>query len=259
MSNLLTVTQFAKVCHVTPRTIRWYQEIGLLRPRKYSRRNKYAYFSPQQALEIFRIRILQQLDVPLQKIKTQPNSHSLNKQISELQVFIKQKQKEINFLKKLNEILYESDSQNLLKSDNFGPINLFCLKIEDGDYDKIDTYLLELNKFANQNGIETLGDGLTFYLDNEISYKPKNTPLEVAFATASPPRKGLPGNFYFRNIAKRTVLSYSFEAPNQQLHYVYLPLLYQKLDCFIQKNKINIKNPVFEVYRDSITQICYSI
>lgn len=259
MSNLLTASEFAKVCQVTPRTIRWYQKIGVLKPKKIDKWNRYAYFAPEQALDIFRIRMLQQLEIPLKDVRKSFKNQSLGQKINKLEKLINEKQEEIGFLKEIDRTLYQQDPQILLNENSFGPATLLCMKIADGEYAKINEYLHKLREIAKDYGIKIIGEGMTFYENQSLTYQPKNTPLRIAFMTKSHSQENLPENVYIENFSKISVLSHNFEAPTNQLHYIYLPLLYQKLDSYIKRGKISIKGPVFEVYANTSTAIYYPI
>lgn len=270
MSNkLMTATEFARVCQVTPRTIRWYQSQGLLKPIKIDTWNKYAYFAPEQALQIFRIKMLQQFNLPLSQIKILINGNkliSLDDELKKFDLFIKEKQKEFMLLKQINNILLPNPEPNL-KNQLIGPYQLFCLKIENGDYHKLDEYLNQLRKLANNLKVQVLDSEITVYLDPELKYKPKQSDLEIALIVKKMPKKALlllPKNFYFRKFPKTKALTFTFTGP-----YNYLSLIYKKTDQYIKDQKIKLTGPVFEMYLKNpkntkssfnyITKICYPI
>lgn len=268
MSSLfLTVTEFARVCQVTPRTIRWYQQKGLIFPAKVDEWNKYAYFTPEQSLLVFRIKLLQQFSLPLKEIKTKLSNRqlSLNRELEKLDEFIKQKQKEMKLLKEVNSIL-ASDKFNL-KKEAVGPYKLFCYRIEKGDYYKLDIYINELRKVAKSLKLKVSDKEITFYLDSELKYKPKNSNLEVALIILEQSKfrlPKLPKNYYFRAFLPTKALTFNFRGPSN-----YLSLVYNKIDKFVKEKKIQIKSSVFEVYLknptntsssyDYLTKIVYPI
>lgn len=270
MSNqLLTASKFAKVCHVTPRTIRWYQQMGLLRPVKIDKWNKYAYFEAEQAINVFKIKLFQQLNMPLKSMGSNIKKDSLKREISELEKLIQEKQREINFLKKLNDLLYEIPASYLLKVENVGPFELFSLTIAQGDYYKIDSYLENLRTVANNLGLQ-ISEGITFYLDSTLKYKPKGSPLEIAFKVVkSKSSFGFPPEYKYRQFPKTKALVFQFKTPSLYSHDIYLPLVYKKLDRHISDKKIKLNGSVFEIYDKNlskgklsgeiVTKICYPI
>ena len=266
-SQFLTVTEFAKVCQVTPRTIRWYQQKGLISPTKVDQWNKYAYFAPEQSLLVFRIKLLQQFNLSLREIKKKLNSRqlSLGKELKRLDEFIKQKQKEMELLKEIN-FIFASNKFNL-KKETAGPYKLFCYRIEKGDYYQLDIYINELRKIAKSLKLKVFDREITFYLESELKYKPKNSNLEVALIIFEQPKvsfTNLPKNYYFRAFPQTKALTFNFRGP-----YNYLSLAYNKIDKYIEEEKIRIKSPVFEIYLknpintrssyDYLTKIVYPI
>lgn len=268
MSNqLLTASEFAKVCSVTPRTIRWYQEQGIIEPIKIDRWNKYAYFDPQQALKIFRIKLLQQFNLSLREIKNLVNDKnlSLDEELKKLDNFIKEKQKDYLFLKQINNILSPHTSPDI-KSEIIGIFQLFCYRVNNGDYHKIDEYLNKIRKYAKELKLKVLDYEITFYLDEDFEYRPKQSNLEIALIVEKPitTLKDLSENYYFREFPKTKALTFTFKGP-----YSYLTLIYKKVDKYIEDQKIKLSGPVFEIYLKNptntksaynyITKICYPI
>lgn len=266
-NQLLTASEFARVCQVTPRTIRWYQKQGILKPVKIDKWNKYAYFDPQQALKVFRIKLLQQFNLPLREIKTLINKKNLtlDEELKELDNLIKEKQKDLQFLKQINNIL-SPNSSPVIKSEIIGTFQLFCFKVNNGDYHKVDEYLNNLRNSAKELKLKQLDTELTFYLDEDFEYRPKQSNLEIALIIKKIPEKtfALEKNYYFRKFPKTKTLTFTFKGP-----YNYLPLVYKKIDKYIIDQKIKLTGPVFEIYLknpmntkssyDYVTKICYPI
>lgn len=265
-STLLTATEFARVCQVTPRTIRWYQEKGLLTPVKIDEWTKYAYFSPEQSLLVFRIKLLQQFNLPLVEIKAMltKRSVSLDNELKRLDQFIKEKQEELRFLKEMNVVLGEGKS--LLKREAVGPYILLAHKIENGDYYKLDEYIDQLRTVAKDLGLKVQDSEVTFYLDTNLEYKPKGSNLEVCLVISgnNKAKMVLPKDYYLKDFPKTEVLAALFKGP-----YAYLSLFYAKIDSYIKKKKIKLVGPVFEIYLKNpiitkspyeyLTKICYPL
>ena len=66
---MFTVKQLSKMAGVTPRTLRYYDEIGLLPPETIAE-NGYRYYGEQSVLRLQQILLYRQLDIPLEQIKT---------------------------------------------------------------------------------------------------------------------------------------------------------------------------------------------
>src|SRR5947207_2817168 len=67
--KVLTIAQFARLCRVTPRTLRFYEQKGLLKPAVVDEFTKYRGYLPEQVREVLKIKLLQQFNSPLNEIK----------------------------------------------------------------------------------------------------------------------------------------------------------------------------------------------
>ncbi len=70
MRNLVPIGRFSRLCRLTIPALRHYDELGLLRPALVDPDTGYRYYSPAQAGEAERIRILRSLDMPLDEIRS---------------------------------------------------------------------------------------------------------------------------------------------------------------------------------------------
>lgn len=69
MKNYFSVGDAAKAAHVTSETLRHYDRIGLVKPCRRDTLTNYRYYTEQDLIRINTVRALQQMDLPLQKIK----------------------------------------------------------------------------------------------------------------------------------------------------------------------------------------------
>lgn len=248
--NLLTIKQFADLCRTTPRTLRYWEKQGLFIPAMIDVYNKYRLYSPRQARDFIKIRLLQNFHVSLKEIKGSIQDQTINiflqNKLFGLQEEIAEKEKEYVFLKKIDSFLFNQHRfKNHFKKESFGPFLLFCIKIENAQYHKINEYLTNLITSAKRLGLKCEEGGLTFYLTN--IYQPKSAPLEIALICKSKKLsnkvKNLPENYYFKNYPKTLVLTYIHKGP-----YEYLTLIYQKLYDYIDDQKQELDGLVFEKY-----------
>jgi DNA-binding transcriptional MerR regulator len=65
---MLTIKQISQLAHVTPRTLRYYDQIGLLPPEDIGE-NGYRYYSDVSLLKLQQILFYRELDMPLEQIK----------------------------------------------------------------------------------------------------------------------------------------------------------------------------------------------
>jgi MerR family transcriptional activator of bmr gene len=69
MKELFLIGEAAKAVNTTPETLRHYDRIGLVKPSKKSEWTNYRYYTKQDIVRLNTVRALQQMDLPLQKIK----------------------------------------------------------------------------------------------------------------------------------------------------------------------------------------------
>lgn len=265
---LLQVGEFAKVCNTTERAIRLYEKRGLIKPAKIDLYNNYRYYNPLQAQTVAKIKLLQHFNFTLSQIQEIINSRkeptSLKPQLKRLKQEINQKQKEYKFLEKINSVLFEKDRfQSQLRTEEIGSFELFCLKVEKGDYRLIDSYIGKLRAEAKRLGIKVKTSEITFYYDSD--YQPKDSEMEVALiCTKKYSILNLDSGFYFKQLPATKCLTFTFQGS-----YNYLPLIYQTFDAYIEKENIDVPDPVFEIYLenpvtqksplDYVPKICYQI
>ncbi|MFN8442629.1 MAG: MerR family transcriptional regulator [Caldilineaceae bacterium] len=65
---MFTVKQLSQIAGVTPRTLHYYDEIGLLKPSKVGQ-NGYRYYGDESLLRLQQILLYRELDMPLEHIK----------------------------------------------------------------------------------------------------------------------------------------------------------------------------------------------
>lgn len=65
---MLTVKQLSKLAGITPRTLRFYDEISLLKPSQVGE-NGYRYYGEESLLRLQQILLYRELDLPLEQIK----------------------------------------------------------------------------------------------------------------------------------------------------------------------------------------------
>jgi effector-binding domain-containing protein len=69
MENLLPIGRFARMCRLSVKALRLYDEIGLLRPARVDGSSGYRYYRYGQANRAEAIRVLRSLDMPLEDIR----------------------------------------------------------------------------------------------------------------------------------------------------------------------------------------------
>lgn len=91
MNKLFTIGEMAKLFGINAKTLRYYDEIGLIRPEQTDPVTGYRYYSTQQFERLNTIKYLRALDMPLAKIKR----FFENKDIGQMVEILKEQQQEV--------------------------------------------------------------------------------------------------------------------------------------------------------------------
>lgn len=89
---MYTIGQFSKIGRVSTKTLRYYDEIDLLKPALVDRESQYRYYSDEQVLKILFISELKEYGLKLEEIKAVSDRQDLDL----LKGFLKNKMKEID-------------------------------------------------------------------------------------------------------------------------------------------------------------------
>ena len=69
MKKYFSIGEAAKAVHTTSETLRHYDRIGLVKPRKKDEWTNYRYYTKQDVVRLNTVRSLQLMDLSLQEIK----------------------------------------------------------------------------------------------------------------------------------------------------------------------------------------------
>src|SRR3989344_723135 len=245
--NLLTIDKFAKIAMTTPRTLRFYEQKGLLKPYEQDLSNHYRFYHPNQVLDFTKIKLLQKFNLSLKNIsniKRENEFEFLKSEIKKTKEELDEKIKNYKFLEWIINFFY-NDGLSTLKTEYIGPFDLICFYVKKGSYIDINNYVEDLWKVTNDKNIKCENREILFYLDPY--FKPKETQLETALICKEKINRNinLPKNFYFRHFPKTKVNTLTYKGL-----YEYLSLIYNRLDYYYLKNNIEIKGHVFELYEN---------
>lgn len=95
---LLTIGETARLFHMNIRTLRYYDELGILKPEYVNRDTNYRYYSTNQFERLNTIKYLRALDMPLEKISNFFHEKDVNTILS---IFMEQRE---NVLKKQKQL-----------------------------------------------------------------------------------------------------------------------------------------------------------
>jgi effector-binding domain-containing protein/DNA-binding transcriptional MerR regulator len=114
MKELFTIGEMSKLFHVKIATLRYYDEIGLLKPQYTNEHNHYRYYSTQQFERLNSIKYLRALGVPINKLLDFYNY----REIDTLVEMLKKKQSEISGKKRELEEIERKISRRLTQIED---------------------------------------------------------------------------------------------------------------------------------------------
>lgn len=238
--TLLTVGKFAQICRTTPRTIRFYEKRGLLKPALIDEFSGYRFYDPKQAREVFKVKLFQNFDMSLKDISKNIKKYNeygfLEGKLSKIKEEIEEKQKEYLFLKNVNNFLFSNKKlENFLEVQNTGPFILFATALRKGRYDQIDNYVKDLYKQAKKYKIKATDKYILLYLEPE-RYGPGRIDMELGLICRQKLNVKLPSSYYFKKLPKQKSAVYDYKGPHPYLTFVHKRLFY---DDYFKKHKFS--------------------
>ncbi|MFI5265217.1 MAG: MerR family transcriptional regulator [Candidatus Levyibacteriota bacterium] len=237
-TTLLTIQEFAKLCRSTPRTLRLYEQMDLLKPVDRGKWNNYRLYDPNQGRLFFRIKLLQNFHVSLEEIskvlKTEATQDFLTDKVATLYKEIEEKQKEYRFLRKFKKFFFEESLSQLVKVETLGPYFLFGKVVAEEHYHLLTSDFEALSELADALHLGRTKLSITLYLEPE-KYKPLSTQIEISVVVKKgkiPSGEHLPEGYFLKEMPKTKVYSYKYKGP-----YEFITLIYERLhELEITKN-----------------------
>lgn len=100
MQKILKIGEVSKLCDISIKTLRYYEEFGLIKPMKVDIYSGYRYYDENNIQRIYEIQLLKNLGFSLQEIKDF-DEQSLKKKVSQLKKEISKLKKNIGILTSL--------------------------------------------------------------------------------------------------------------------------------------------------------------
>lgn len=106
---MLSIGEFSRICEVTPKTLRYYEEIGLLYPEEISLENGYRYYSIKQLEKMLLINRLKSYKLSLEEIKVITGAMGVSSDKQLLYALLRQKDVLLNQIDKISAIIRQID------------------------------------------------------------------------------------------------------------------------------------------------------
>ncbi len=262
--KVLKIAEFAKVSFVTPRTLRFYEQKGLIEPFKRDKFTNYRYYSLSQIDEVMKIKIFQELGLSLDEIG-RGGKVDIDRRIDMLKKQIDDLKAKLAFLNFVKSFLNSREPQ--LEGIKVGGWRILSYEIEKGKYYEINKYINHTWKMAQRTGLKFEPREILFY---ETPYfSPSNSKLKVSLIVKKGSYKKmsnvrLSSSFSFEKFKSRKSYKFTYRGP-----YRFLTMVYRKLNSYFLKHGLPIAPPVFEIYikgpfntsseYDYLTEIYYPV
>lgn len=192
---MYSIGEFSKIGSVSTKTLRYYDEIGLLHPAYVDEENRYRYYSEEQVDQILLIAELKTYDLRLEQIKaimekqeTSLLEHFLRKRIEQLNNQIEENIRLKQILEsKVHEIrlggsLMEQRMELMVETKEFAPVWVMS-KTATIDIKQFGNVVSSVFEAIFHNGLQPAGPVMTFYLDRE--FQPEHANIEVCVPVIS--------------------------------------------------------------------------
>lgn len=152
MSTHYHIGEFAEFCGVSPKTLRFYDEVGVLRPATVDPRTGYRQYLPQQLEQMASILALKNLGVPLAEIRdfTEKGSASaerkalLNNLKQRIERSIQAATQSLNWINAALDELNEGQSPISVIVKRRPPIRIASIRVKLRDYAEVGKFESEL-------------------------------------------------------------------------------------------------------------------
>lgn len=260
---MLSIGEFSKICGVSTKTLRYYAEVGLIRPDEIHPENGYRYYSIGQLQKLLFIKRLKSYHFSLEEIKAilegeadqseeklfsalhrkqeelQEKLQAMQYTLTQLNTDISNLQKGIPLMSYLDDIevqLVETETMNLLSIRQM---------LNGDDYAKgYGKYFGRLYEKISTQKLTIIGTPLTIYHSAEYDPAGNDTEFAIPIEEAVKGTRDLPGGLCAKSVLKGS--------------YSEMPSVYAKLREWIEAEGYSLVNSPYEVYVTDPNQLAAS-
>lgn len=248
---MYTIGQFARICKVSPKTLRHYEKLGLLIPQQVNRFNGYRYYGQEQVDSLRAILFLKDLGIPLKTIKVVLAGGSQPGEV--ITLLEKQRTVLLQELECLNQRLVKlSQWKNEMEANSMSDTNQYNIRLQDVRETLVYSSRRVLTDFFHElpqlfrslleellakDGVCAGAPILLYYDDfNQATFDPQKVDLEVAWPVADP------------SLANHTLPAVRVAACTYVGPYDGLEKAYGAVFTWINSNGYEAKFPTREIY-----------
>lgn len=267
---MYSIGEFSKIGSVSTKTLRYYDEIGLLHPASVDKDNRYRYYAEEQVDDILYISELKNYDLRLEQIKAvmESNDKSL------LEHFLKERVLQLNDQIRENIRLRQCIERKVHEIQSGGTVMEGKLVVEAKNFEPVcvmsKTAAIEINQISTmigsvfeemfRKGLQPAGPVMTFYLDEEFHQEHANVEVCIPIAQGST-TKGIKG---VKMLDPGLCAVCTYTGVYSKLGKAYAVIL-----KWIEENQYHIASAPFDIYMNNpqevktpeelVTQVCFPI
>ncbi|SDZ38818.1 DNA-binding transcriptional regulator, MerR family [Evansella caseinilytica] len=250
---MLSIGEFSKICEVSTKTLRYYDEIGLIHPDEINPENGYRYYSIRQLKTMLFINRLKSYHFSLEEIKTmvemEPDQseeqlrsalhlkrRETQERIDALEYTMKQLSHDIENVENGIPIMAYLDRIEVQLVE-MRPMNLLYLRqtMSSNDYALgYGSYFSRLYKKIADEKLTLTGTPMTIYHNPEYNPTGNDTEFAIPIAEAVKGTRNLPASLCAKSVLKGS--------------YSELSSVYSKLREWTEKEKYELAGPPYEIY-----------
>lgn len=255
---MYSIGEFSRIGSITTKTLRYYDEIGLLHPAYVDEENHYRYYAEEQVQKILFIAELKRYDLRLEQIKAIIESEDqslleyfLKKRIQELDDQLQQNLRlKQSIEKKMQRIQLggsnmDQTSELVVSVSEFKPV-LVMSKKATISMDNIGSVIGNVYEEIFKSGLRPAGTVMTFYYDEEFVHE--NANLEVCIPVE--PSEQAKAHKDAKMIQPGLCAQCTYTGVYSKLGEAYAAVI-----KWIQENGYHISSAPFDVYMNSPKEV----
>lgn len=239
---MLSISQFSKISHIPTKTLRYYDEIGVLEPFKVNQENGYRYYLARQLSEALLIQKLKSYQFTLEEIRgILQDASDLERQLKEKQDKIAEKiidytrlqaaiESDIKALAEGEDFMFKQEVIELVESPE---MNVLAIR-KVTDVKNIAQMLQDLMKRVAREQVTPAGAPMFIYHSEE--YTPESYDVEVALPIVEATKAD-------HKLPATSCARYAFKG-----NYEKMPQVYVELSQWIEKNQLQLSGAPFDSY-----------
>lgn len=250
---MLSIGEFSKICEVSTKTLRYYEEIGLMNPEEINPVNGYRYYSIRQLEQMLFINRLKSYHFTLEEIKAilaskedhaeeilgtalKRKRREMQEKLHAFEYTLNQISKDIVHVEKGISIMSYLDKIEIQLVDTY-PMNILSMRqmMTSDDYARgYEKYFSRLYQTIATEKLTLLGPPMTIYHSSEYNPAGNDTEFAIPIKESVKGTRDLPGGLCAKSVLKGS--------------YSELTSVYAKLMEWIDNKGYELVNAPYEVY-----------